>query len=331
MHNGGTAMLPEGLVTGRRILVVGHSFLGDALMTTPFIRALADSGPDALGILAAGHGLDVYGRLPFAPILHERSEPSVIRRIRQTGYDLAFVLKDDLSSVLAVWRCAIKERRGFARECSSLFLTRAVRPSNAPVHGAARHFALAGIPPPPDLKTEYHLRAEERARASVLLAEVGTPYIVLAPSTTRPEKNWPLEQCRDFIQRITQSGQTVVLLGAGTDRQRHSLMSKDSGALDLTGLTTTGEAAALIEGAACVVACDSGPMHLAAALGRPLVALFGQTDPARCGPCSTQAVILRATTACSPCLNHRCGSGARCMASIPAEKVCEACMHLTGL
>ena len=75
MHNGGTAMLPEGLVTGRRILVVGHSFLGDALMTTPFIRALAESGPEALGILAAGHGLDVYSRLPFAHILHEQANP----------------------------------------------------------------------------------------------------------------------------------------------------------------------------------------------------------------------------------------------------------------
>lgn len=323
--------LVTGSLSNERILVIGHSFLGDALMTTPFISAIQQQKPAHMGILASGAGLDVYSRLPAPITLHDRSDSNILAQLRFQKYTMAFVLKDDFASAFLAFRCRIRKRFGIAREFSSFLLSRALRPSTLPLHGAARFFPLLGMTHPSKLTTIYTVSEQELSRAKELLSEIHSPFVILAPTTTRPEKNWPVDQCRTFIHLMSLVKKPVLLLGAERDRDHHNLIAADTHCIDCTGLTTIGESAALIKKASCVIACDSGPMHLAAAMDIPLIALFGQTDPARSGPCSSRAIILRATTACSPCLNHHCGNNAPCMASITAENVCEACMQITGL
>ena len=300
--------LETGPLSNKRILVIGHSFLGDALMTTPCITAIQQKGPAHLGILASGPGLDVYSRLKGSITLHDRTSKGILAQLRNEAYTMVFVLKDDFASSLLAFRCRIRTRIGIAREFSSLLFTQAYIPSN-------------GKKPPENLALRFALSEQELSRAKELLAAVSAPYIVLAPTTTRPEKDWPVEHCRSLIQLLSRNEHPVVIVGSARDTLRHRLITAETCATDLTGLTTTGEAAAIIGNASGVVACDSGPMHIAAALEVPLVALFGQTDPARSGPCSPHAVILRAKTACAPCLDRHCGPTAPCMASISPEQV----------
>jgi lipopolysaccharide heptosyltransferase II len=258
----------------------------------------------------------------------------MLRRLKEYHFELAFVLKDDLASAILAWRCRINQRRGFAREGASLFLTHAIDPKKTSRHGAARHFALAAMTAPKKPQTSFLVSADEAQEAKTLLGQTKT-YIVFTPTTTRTEKDWPETACRDFIEKCTSLSpstkpMTIVLLGVAGDSDRHQRIAAGTPVLNLTGKTSVGVMAALIQSATCLVACDSGPMHLAAALKRPLVALFGQTDPDHCGPASPFATIIRAETTCAPCHNRHCGANSACMASITAEKVYAAVAQILG-
>jgi lipopolysaccharide heptosyltransferase II len=343
-------------ITNRSLLVIGHSYIGDALMTTPFIQSLLQAKPKRLDVLAGAPGIEVYARIPGitgaevrgrrpddkAPEA-QRGGSALAKRLRQAGYDAVFVLKDDLAAAITAWRARIPRRIGFAGEGAGIFLTRAVQKKNAAAHGAARYFALLGQEAPAELYGIFHVSPEEKARARALIAALPQPVIAFAPSTTRAEKDWPLPHCRAFLAMARDAGISVALLGGEQDTPRHDIicrpniaaehseknnqtknaLSKKGSLLDLTARTSLGETAALIQALPLIVCADSGPMHLAAAVGTQIIALFGQTDPARSGPARNDAVILRSSLPCSPCLKKHCGLNAPCMLSIEACAVFE--------
>ena len=143
-------------------------------------------------------------------------------------------------------------------------------------------------------------------------------------------KLWPLEQAAELCKKLQREyGCHVLLVGHASERERtkHIVALSGGSARSLAGRTGLGELACLIRKADLMISMDSGPMHIACALGTPGVAIFGPTSPERTGPFGENWRVVRKALACSPCFARgRCPEGHhRCMKNITAEEVLEAC------
>ena len=172
---------------------------------------------------------------------------------------------------------------------------------------------------------EFHFATTDADRAAVaaLLPE-GNRFAVLLPGTHWETKRWPIEHfaaCAEVLK--TRLGLGIVIAGGGGDA---TLAAKVPG-LDLCGKTTLRQTVALLERADLVIANDSGPMHIAAALGRPLVTPFGPTNPVRTGPFGRMDTVIQNSIECSPCYSRRCAPGHhRCLKELMPESLVERAM-----
>jgi ADP-heptose:LPS heptosyltransferase len=200
------------------------------------------------------------------------------------------------------------------------------------VHAVDRYLWLGRLlgfdDAPPDFRLP--VPAEARQHVAGLLWQHGIhggPYAVLVPGTTWETKHWHAEGFAAVARHLAATGRAVVLAGSVSERGRCAAVAEACpGACDLSGRTTLSELAALIEGAAVCVTNDSGSMHLTAALGRPVVSVFGPTDPVWIGPYGRPGAVVRAGVACSPCYLRklsRCGHGHACMREVGAAAVIE--------
>lgn len=181
---------------------------------------------------------------------------------------------------------------------------------------------------PPDFHVP--IPAESRATVAAVLSECGlatTPYAVLVPGTLWETKHWPAERFAEVGRRLRRNGLGVVVAGSAKERGRcQAVAAACPGAVDLSGQTTLSELAALIDRAAVCVTNDSGSMHLTVALGRPVVSVFGPTDPVWIGPYGRPEAVVRAELPCSPCYlrNLRnCGHDHACMKAVTPAMVVE--------
>jgi heptosyltransferase-2 len=237
------------------------------------------------------------------------------RSLAPRGYDTAIVLPNSWKSALAPFFAAIPVRIGYTGEARYGLLNRRHRARGAPM---AEHYAALADPPDspePQPLPETRLRADPQQVAATA-ERFGLPreYCVLCPGAQYgAAKRWP-----HFSELAARLPLPAVLLGS----------ARDAGAcagvpgLDLAGKTTLDEAIDLVAGARFVVANDSGLMHVAAALGRPLVAIFGSSSPAHTPPRSTRARVLWLGLRCSPCFARECPLGhLRCLRDISVERV----------
>ena len=150
---------------------------------------------------------------------------------------------------------------------------------------------------------------------------------VIAPCGNWQTKRWPDEKSAELARHFLHGGYAAILVGAPRERAVGAAIARLApGVVDLTGETTLSELAALLSRAAICIAHDSGPMHLAVALGRPVVALFGPSDPVWAGPYRRDNAVVRADLPCSPCYLRRlasCTHAHACMAELPAQAVIE--------
>ena len=146
-------------------------------------------------------------------------------------------------------------------------------------------------------------------------------YALLAPGTNWPTKRWPIERFAALPPLLKQRFDLdTVVVGGPAERE---LTARIAGATNLAGQTTLRQLCALVERAAVVISNDSGPMHIAAAMDRPLVALFGPTNPVRTGPHNRPDAVLRLDMPCSPCYSRQC-SHQSCLQWIQVEPVLRA-------
>jgi heptosyltransferase II len=302
-----------------RILVVAPNWIGDALMAQPLLARLTGT----IDVLAPPWVAPVARRMrevaevietPFrhGPLqLAERWKLG--RELSRRGYDQAIVLPNTWKSALVPFFAGIPRRTGYTGEARYGLLNDRHRKSAAPM--PAHYAGLAGpvtALPPPRLRVSEDEIRETRARFGI-----EERYAALCPGAEYgPAKRWPY--FRELAERI---GMPVVALGSGSDRDAAAgIRGKD-----LTGRTTLDEAIRLIAGAAMVVSNDSGLMHVAAALGRPQVALFGSSSPEHTPPASDQARVLWLRLECSPCFERECPLGHfRCMKEITVDQVLAA-------
>jgi heptosyltransferase-2 len=303
-----------------RILVVAPNWIGDALMAQPLLSRLKQSGA-ALEVLAPEWVAPVVRRMPevdhviAAPFRHGALQLGerwrLGRSLKRRGYDSAIVLPNTWKSALLPFLAGIPRRIGYVGEARYVLLNVRYRKSNSSM---PRHYArLAGEPGTELPKPHLEVTPAEIDEAKRRFGIEGR-YAVLCPGAEYgPAKRWPY-----FGELAEKLGETVVLLGSAGDQAAASAIRGKN----LVGKTTLDEAIRLIAGAALVVSNDSGLMHVAAALGRPQVALFGSSSPEHTPPASSKARVLWLHLECSPCFERECPLGHfRCMKEITVEQV----------
>ncbi len=200
------------------------------------------------------------------------------------------------------------------------------------VHAVDRYLwlgGLLGLPEgPPDFRVP--VPAAARARIQALLAasvHPRQPVALLVPGTIWETKHWHVEGFAGVARHLARKGFDVVLAGSARERRRcHAVASLCPGAMDLSGKTSLSDLAALIERATICVTNDSGSMHLAVALERPVVSIFGPTDPIWIGPYGRPGAVVQAQLPCVPCYLRKlraCPHGHACMHQVSAAQVIE--------
>ncbi len=244
------------------------------------------------------------------------------RRLKERGYDQAYVLPNTMKSALAPSFAGIPLRAGYLGE-SRLGLLNRIHKAGPPREPMPLHYAR--LAEPPGVKPELPLpsaRLQEKKNATAARFGISGTYTVLCPGAEYgPAKRWP--HFRALAARLATQ---VVLLGSPGDLKD----GKDIPGTNLIGKTSLDQAMDLIAGAAMVVSNDSGLMHVAAAAGRPLVALFGSSSPEHTPPGSVAARVLWLKVECSPCFERVCPLGHfKCMNDLSLERVLEEIKSLS--
>lgn len=249
---------------------------------------------------------------------------SLARRLRERGYHEAYVLPNSLKSSLVPFFARIPVRRGYVGEWRHGLINSPHPNRRPPLPMAAHYAALAEAPgTAPQGPAPAPRLVADPARARAVADRHGLPvrYAVFCPGAEYgPAKRWP--RYAELARRVDLP---VVLLGSANDREATAGIP----GTDLAGRTSLDEAIDLIAAAAWVVTNDSGLMHVAAALGRPQVALFGSSSPEHTPPLSPAARVVWLRPDCSPCFARTCPLGHfRCMNDLAVERVLQEIAQL---
>lgn len=313
----------------QRILVVAPNWIGDALMAQPLLARLREKRPGVqVHMLAPEWVAPVARRMPEVdevipvPFRHGAlqlgSRWRLARDLKARAYDEAIVLPNSWKSALVPFLAAIPRRTGYIGEARYGLLNQLHR---NPDREMRRHYARLGDDDA--LKVpEVRLRVDP-AQSATTRERFGIQgrYAVLCPGAEYgPAKRWPY--FADLAGRI---GMPVVLLGSAKD----AAAAAGIGGTNLVGKTTLDEAIDLIAGAELIVSNDSGLMHVAAALGRPLVALFGSSSPEKTPPQPGRSHVLWLKVECSPCYERECPLGHfKCMREMSVDRVLKEIQQL---
>jgi lipopolysaccharide heptosyltransferase I len=224
-----------------------------------------------------------------------------------------------------------------AREGSWLAYTHHILVPTLDVHAVDRYLSVAPMLGLEVEQPDFSFPIPQAASTSIdaLLRErgvAGAPLLALAPGTIWETKHWGAGKFAEVARHFLSQGFAVTLMGSGRERAVCEEVARLApGALDFAGETSLPELAALIRRSVISVTNDSGPMHLAVALDRPVVSIFGPTDPVWIGPYGRAGAVLQAGVPCSPCLLrqlNRCRYGHACMQEVSAGAVIERIEHL---
>jgi heptosyltransferase I len=321
-----------------RILLVKLSSLGDVIHALPTLEALRALYPrgrlvwlveEAQAPLLSGHpALDEVWAVPRLNPGKKGAAGDLqkiwgaARRVRAEPFDLVLDLQGLMKSALWVALARSERKVGYdrSRELSWLALTERLPLFDPEAHAVLRYLNLArhlGAPAgPPRFRFGFSLSEN----VDHVLPPAGVrPLAVLHPGARWPTKLWPAEhwaRLADWLAR--EHGFQVAITGSRGDRGliREIIAQSEVPPLNLAGRTTLAELAAVLKTARVAVTADTGPMHLAAALGAPVAALFGPTAPWRTGPFGDGHQVVRLALPCSPCFRRQCPEP-RCLTELP--------------
>jgi heptosyltransferase-2 len=319
----------------RRLLVRAPNWLGDAVMALPALAAVRRAFDERTIILAASPAV--------APLFEERTpaRPDEIltvdrareaAQIRDARADAILLLRNSFGSAWTARRSGVAERWGYRADWRRPLLTRAVRRPRA-VHQVEYYLELVrglGIETPPgDALPRIEPRPVTREKAAAMLAAAGVRrgerLVGFAPGAAYGHaKRWPPERVAQVIASLEA---TAVLVGAAADRETgraiESSLPPGVRIVNLIGRTTLRQLVGVVSYCAAFVSNDSGAMHIAAALGVPLTAIFGPTDERATAPAGAADVILRKVF-CRPCMLRECPIDHRCMKRIEVGAVLQS-------
>jgi heptosyltransferase II len=328
----------------QNIIIRMPNWLGDAVMATPIIADVRAKWPHATltamcqgwGVGALLHGNphlnEIFSFSRPDKFLRRQQQRALIARLRQGKYDLGILLPHSFSSAWRFWRGAVKTRIGFASDLRRPLLTQGVL---LPKEGVKEHLVDTykrllepmGIPLSKTAPSLY-VTDEERGAAKELLTQhkipEGATIVGINPGAAYGSaKCWLPERFRSVIEKLVQRPNTYALCFADQPGAAlvHSICEgMPPSVINLAAATNLRELIALIEQCTLFLTNDSGPMHIAAALKTPLVALFGSTNEIATGPYG-HGLVIHKHVECSPCYRRTCPIDFRCMKRIEVDEV----------
>jgi heptosyltransferase-2 len=337
-------------LSARKILVMRYRFIGDTVLTVPFLRNLREAFPGSrIDLMLEPFSGQVIEGCPYVDrvipfelkTIHRYSAGSERGKfagdlhywnlIRKEGYDAAFVLKRSLSSALLVWAARVPRRIGFATEGRRFLLTDPV-PYRHDQHEVENFLDCLRVLDIPVRSTHLELwpSPDHDRKAVELFANAGWRTgdlkVIVHAAASLPAKQWPLSRFAEVMRSLRdRRGARFVYTGAKADSGLYEEIERlgPFGGLNLCGVTTVRENIAVYRACDLFFGVDSGPMHMAAAVGTPVVALFGPTDERKWGPWGEGHVVVSRRLSCHPCKPHTC-SDHRCMEQITAAEALAA-------
>lgn len=338
------------MLNPERILVKEVNWLGDVVMSLPALHAVRAAFPKAHLSVLIKHELASFfeGADWIDEIIPYKLRKGFFRGIADRGklaaalrekkFDLAILFPNSFDAALWPFLARIPHRAGFARDARGLLLSHKTRPTAQILEVHQVHYYLhmlketLGIGGPSDAFTP-DVSAVARDKMQAFLAQrrkrPGTPLVGLAVAAAYgPAKEWPADYYGRLIDILAErSGAECVLVGAPSERRKseEAISKSKSGAILAAGETSVGEALALLSLCSAFAGNDSGSMHVAGALGKPTVGIFGSTRADRTGPLGPRTKILYKQIECSPCLKRTCKFGHYdCLKHISPEEVAAA-------
>jgi heptosyltransferase-2 len=325
------------------LLVVAPNWIGDALLAQPLLERLRRCRPDAhIDVLAPAWTAPVFRRMPEvrevieAPFAHGElalgRQRAIARTLRSRGYDEAIVLPNSLKSALVPWLAGIPKRVGYRGEHRYGLLNAMHRLDPARVPLMADRYARLADPPGRPIGMPLgagHLTVDASNRARVVAAlglDVSRPIVAFCPGAEYgPAKRWPARHFAALAEMLAREGRAVWLFGSPKDAPVAAeirALAPDVPIVDLCGRTDLAAAIDLLALAEAVVTNDSGLMHVAAGVARPVVALYGSSSPAHTPPLTQAARLVSLNVECSPCFQRECPLGHfKCMNDLSPERV----------
>ncbi len=330
--------------TPARLVILAPNWLGDAVMALPAIADVRRALPAATIAVAA--------RPSVAPLfamvrdvddvvaLSRRALDDGSRELRGGGYDTALLLPNSLKSAFTVLRAGIRERWGYRADGRTPILTRGVhRPSG--LHQVEYYQQLVhalGFPNGPN-EPRVDVPRDARETAATLLEKAGwnrtTRLVALAPGAAYGgAKRWPPERFAALAAALASDEVQSVIVGSAADRRTADEVrrafevertnERGPASIDLVGRTSLGELAGVLTACRTLVTNDSGAMHLAAAVGVPVTAVFGPTDERATRPLGDGHAVITGPAWCRPCMLRECPLEHSCMRGIDAHRVTSA-------
>jgi heptosyltransferase-2 len=318
--------------------------VGDTILSYPTVQQLKTLFPKShLAILIPSYLADLWKTFPYVdeiiPFQKKGGVESLwedlnlSQSLKERNFDLAVILPRSFRSALHIYLARIPIRIGYRDEGRSLFLTHRIRRTQEMlhVHRVLYYQKLLGplgkIENPPS--PQIYLREEDRRWANQVLMDLGIlegkPLIGMNPGATYGlAKCWTPDRFGELGKRLAEKWQARILLfGKEEERPIAHEIQRHLGAkgIDLTGKTSLLQLAALLERCALLVTNDTGTMHVATAVGTPVVALFGSTPPHITGPWGDDHVVVKKDVDCSPCWKRVCPTDHRCMELITVDEV----------
>ncbi len=332
----------KSLKGAERILVKMPNWLGDVVMSLPTLECLRKTYPKAWIACLIKNGIaDI---LRYNPVVDEvmgyehgkgavgvGRKMATIQSLRRKAFDLAVLLTNSFESALWVVLAGIPRRLGYNTDARGLLLSHAVPRRPAAVHQIDYYLRLcqevgeAEVPPVPRVRIPLRDQdwAEDFIRSIGVLPK--DLLIGLCPGAAYgPAKRWLPGRFVDVCRWIAENYQAkFVVFGGEGDREACGMVADGIGrhAINLCAKTTLREFAALTEKCALMISNDSGAMHLSAAIGTKVIAIFGSTPPSESAP-PENCTVLWKNVPCSPCFKRECPMDFQCMTSISSEEVC---------
>ena len=328
-----------------KILIRATNWVGDAIMALPALRAVRSRFPEAeITILAKPYVAAIYQNQKVCnDMMMIDSKNDLISQLRARKFDISLLLQNAFQAAWLAWRAAIPERIGYSRDGRSLLLTKAVvvpQPGEIPAHEQFYYLELlhrAGWLDSLPCETFISLIVPEqncKRAAEYLLAEGARPNSVRiaigAGASYGSAKCWPPDRFAELANRLqAQFDGDVILFGTSTEEAVSSAISAGMRhpPMNLTGKTSIADLPALLSQCHVFIGNDSGAMHVAAAVGLPVVAVFGPTDPFGTAPVTPRCSIVQEKPYCSPCFLRRCPTDHRCMTRVTPDAVENAARH----
>ena len=344
---------------GTRILVRSTNWIGDSVMTMPAIQRLREFAPEShIALLCPGKLHDLWGHNPYINEIIPFGHQVNVRQLGERKFDIAIIFPNSLRSAWECQRAQIPRRIGFAGHWRRFLLTDIVpqprseraayekrtvadKEFEVKVFRSLRHQSqhyldiiayLGGNAEP--VPPRIFLATEELPPLNKFLRDDGRPaFAINAGAEYGPAKRWPAERFAEVALKVSErmdcrwlivGGRDDVPIATNIEERLRGASLDETTVINVAGKTTLLDLCALLKFCKVLLTNDTGPMHIAAAIGTPVVSVWGSTSPELTGPLGDGCVIIRQPVECSPCFLRQCPIDFRCMNRVQVDDVVKA-------